>query len=410
MRDGENASGRIIVDKCRRRPGDSGAGLFQARHETAMEFRVLCRDTRSAARTGEITTSRGTVRTPVFMPVATRGTVRALSLRDVEEIGFAMLLANTYHLYLRPGMDLLRKTGGLHRFMNYHRPILTDSGGFQAFSLSGLCTVRAHGMEFQSHLDGSRHFFTPEGVLDFQEVIGSDIMMVLDQCTRYPVTVEEARTAVERTVRWAGQSHRHWKDGFDTGAQGLFAIVQGSTYRPLREDCARRITDLEFTGFAIGGLSVGEPKGLYREITEITMELLPPDRPRYMMGVGSPVEILYAVRCGVDMFDCVMPTRIARNGTLYTSRGRINIRAARFEGDMNPVDEDCSCYVCRHFTRAYLRHLFRVAEISSLIYNTYHNLSFMKNFMEGVQKSIENGSFEDFSAKWALIDKSGGEG
>jgi queuine tRNA-ribosyltransferase len=353
-----------------------------------MKFTLLYKDAHSAARAGEIRTEHGAVKTPVFMPVATRGTVRALALRDVEEIGFEMLLANTYHLYLRPGAAVLEKAGGLHSFMNYSRPILTDSGGFQVFSLSGLCTVFDHGVEFRSHIDGSRHIFSPEGVLDMQKAIGSDIMMVLDQCTPYPAEYDEVKRAVDRTVRWARDSHAYWDRAFDRGRQALCAIVQGGVHGDLRRECAERLTEMDFPGFAIGGLSVGEPKELYREMTAESIAHLPPDKPRYMMGVGSPMEILDAVMLGVDMFDCVMPTRIARNGTLYTSQGRLNVKAAKYEEDFTPPDPACPCYVCRNFTRAYLRHIFRVSEISALVYNTYHNLHFMKTFMEEIRSGI----------------------
>ncbi len=370
-----------------------------------MQFRVTATDSTTAARTGELTTSRGAIRTPVFMPVATRGAIRALSGRDVDELNFDIILSNTYHLYLRPGMEVLKQAGGLHRFMNFHKPILTDSGGFQVFSLSDFCKVRDHGVEFRSHVDGSLHNFTPETVLDIQKTIGSDIMMVLDQCTHYPIEERPAREAMERTVDWARSSYSYWTENFDTGKQALFAIVQGSVFPGLRKECVSRLAELDFPGFAIGGLSVGEPRDLYREMTELTLSLLPAGRPRYMMGVGSPMEILYAVRNGTDMFDCVMPTRIARNGTLFTSAGRVNIKSAAFESDQAPLDESCGCYVCRTYTRSYLRHLFRAGEISALIYNTHHNLFFMNSFMGEVRKSIADGAFESTYNKWKSIYK-----
>ncbi len=365
-----------------------------------MQFIVINKDKSCNARTGTIITSRGTVSTPVFMPVATRSAVRALTLRDIDEIGFEMLLSNTYHLYIRPGPDVLRKAGGLHRFMNYNKPILTDSGGYQIFSLSDLCKIREDGVEFKSHLDGSRHLFTPEKALDIQQVIGSDIMMVLDQCTHYPVEPGEAGDAVERTVNWAKQSFYYWQKGFDTEKQSLFAIVQGSVFPDLRKECAERLMQNDFSGFAVGGLSVGEPKNLYREITDMTLQLIPENKPRYMMGVGSPMEILFAVMHGVDIFDCVMPTRIARNGTLYTSQGRVNIKASIYTEDFSPLDPNCECYVCKNFTKAYLRHLFRIGEISSLIYNSYHNLFFMKDFLNEIRSNIEKGTFIQVYRKW----------
>ncbi|MCL1911617.1 MAG: tRNA guanosine(34) transglycosylase Tgt [Leptospirales bacterium] len=368
-----------------------------------MKFTLQHQDPQTRARAGLIETSRGTIETPVFMPVATRGAIRALAARDIEEIGFKIILANTYHLYIRPGTGVIDDAGGLHKFMNYHRPILTDSGGFQVFSLAPLCKISENGVEFRSHIDGSKHFFSPETVLDIQRSIGSDIMMPLDQCCAYPVDKKEAQAAVVRTVDWAKRSKAHWQKGFDTGRQTLFAIVQGSLYPELRRECAEELAALDLPGYAIGGLSVGEPKELYREITEYTTGLLPAGSPRYMMGVGSPLEILSAIRHGVDMFDCVMPTRIARNGTLYTSKGRINIKAASFEKDNSPLDEACSCYVCKNFSRSYLRHIFRVGEIAAFVYNTYHNLHFMKAFMEGARSAIEKGEFSAFEKHWEVI-------
>ncbi len=365
-----------------------------------MEFKITGKDSGTGARAGEIITSRGKIDTPVFMPVATRGTVRALTIRDIEEIGFDIILSNTYHLYIRPGTELLEKSGGLHKFMNIKKPILTDSGGFQVFSLSDLCKIYDNGVEFKSHLDGSKHFFTPELVLGIQRIIGSDIMMVLDQCTHYPTTIENAKEAVERTVNWAENSFKYWEDNFNTEKQSLFAIIQGSVYKDLREECAERLLKLDFPGYAIGGLSVGEPKDLYMEITEHTLKFLPLDKPRYMMGVGSPIEILYAVMHGIDMFDCVMPTRIARNGTIYTSKGRINIKTSKYTDDFSPLDENCDCYVCSNFTRAYLRHIFRMGEISSLIYNSYHNLYFMKTFLNEIREGILQGHFMEVYKKY----------
>jgi queuine tRNA-ribosyltransferase len=374
---------------------------------TAMEFKVTAHDPHSGARAGEIATSRGTIRTPVFMPVATQGTVRALSQRDIEELGFDILLSNTYHLYLGPGVETFKRAGGLHNYMNFHKPILTDSGGFQVFSLSDFCRVEDHGVEFRSLRDGSLHFFSPESVLDIQKAIGSDIMMVLDQCTHYPITEEAANEAMERTVEWAGRSYRLWRSSFDAQEQALFAIVQGSVYEKARRACVARLTEHDFSGYGIGGLSVGEPPDLYREVTDLTLRLLPPDKPRYMMGVGSPSEILYAILHGTDMFDSVMPTRIARNGTIFTTGGRINIKSSRYQFDFTPLDPRCSCYVCRNFTRSYLRHLFRAGEISALIYNTYHNLHFMKSFMDEIRESITSGAFSESYKKWEKIYGSG---
>lgn len=363
-----------------------------------MKFQVKKTDSRTGARIGTLHTAHGSVDTPVFMPVATRGAVRALTNRDIDELGFDIILANTYHLYLKPGAGTLERVGGLHRYMRFDRAILTDSGGFQVFSLSELCTVRDHGVEFRSHLDGSRHLFTPRLVLDAQRAIGSDIMMVLDQCIHYPATEEQARGALEKTVAWARESHDYWRERFDTGRQALFAITQGGVYESLRRECINRLGELDVSGFAIGGLSVGEPKEQYRAMTELSLSMLPAEKPRYMMGVGSPLEILYAVSRGVDMFDCVMPTRIARNGTLYTASGRINIKAARYEDDDNPIDGTCPCYVCRTFSRSYLRHIYRAGEISALVYNTYHNLYFMKRLMGEIAGAIERGTLPEMMA------------
>lgn len=368
-----------------------------------MKFSIIKKDDKTSARSCELETTRSTIKTPVFMPVATRGAIRALTKADIENIGFEIILSNTYHIYLRPGTDVIAAAGGLHKFMNYKKSLLTDSGGFQVFSLSDLCKVREDGVEFSSIHDGSRHFFTPEKVLDIQRDIGSDIMMVLDQCTDYPIEKEKAAAAMERTISWAGRSKKYYDETFDRDLQACFAIIQGSVFADLRKDCARRLVDLDFPGYAIGGLSVGEPKELYRDITETLLPHLPENKPRYMMGVGSPLEILFAIRQGVDMFDCVMPTRIARNGTLYTSTGRVNIKAAQYEKDFGPLDEDCNCYVCKNFSRAYLRHIFRAGEIASLTYNTYHNLHFMKNFMDEIRQSIIDGQFSEIESKWLSV-------
>ena len=375
-----------------------------------MNFSILSTDPSTRARRCQLKLFHGSVETPVFMPVATRGAIRALPMRFVDEIGFDIMLANTYHLYTRPGVEVLEKMGGLHAFINTGRPILTDSGGFQVFSLSNLCKVKEDGVEFSSHLDGSKHFFTPEKVLEVQRAIGSDIMMVLDQCVEYPVEEKKAHEAMEKTIRWAEQSISYWRGRFDAEKQTIFAIVQGSTFPELRKECAQRLGEFDFPGYAIGGLSVGEPKELYREITAETTLHLPFNKPRYMMGVGSPMEILDAVAEGVDMFDCVMPTRIARNGTLFTTKGRVNIRLNEYQFDESPLDPDCSCFVCRNYSKAYLRHIFRAGEIAALIYNTYHNLFFMKQFMLSIRASIEGGYFPQEYSRWkAVYGKKGGE-
>lgn len=365
-----------------------------------MDFRIQHENSESMGRAGLLRLRNGYVETPVFMPVATRGSIRALPVEDVESMGFQIILANTYHLYIRPGLEVLEGAGGLHTFMNYRRPILTDSGGFQVYSLSDLSKIHDEGVEFRSHLDGSSHLFTPRKVLDIQRIIGSDIMMVLDQCTDYPISREEAREANERTIRWAGEARDYWGQQFDPEEQALFGIVQGSVYGDLRKESAERLMELDFPGYAVGGLSVGEPLELYREMTEITVPLLPEEKPRYMMGVGSPMEILWGVKYGIDMFDCVMPTRIARNGSILTSQGRINIKAARFAKDDSPLDPECSCPVCQNHSRSYLRHLFGVGEIAALIYNTMHNLAFMQQFMSRIRQSLQNDTFDAEFRHW----------
>ncbi|HPA63003.1 MAG TPA: tRNA guanosine(34) transglycosylase Tgt [Spirochaetota bacterium] len=366
-----------------------------------MKFKIIKRDSTTKARRGELHLHRGVVRTPVFMPVATKGAMRSLPMQYVEDMDFEIFLANTYHLYLRPGLDVLKLAGGLNNFMNHHRPLLTDSGGFQVFSLSNLCKVKEHGVEFSSHIDGSKHLFTPSMVLDVQKVIGSDIMMILDQCVEYPAEKSRVRAGMDRTIRWAKESREHYEKYFDKEKQACFAIVQGGTHHDLRKECAKELLDLDFPGYAIGGLSVGEPKEMYRDISAIVTEILPDDRPRYMMGVGSPMEILDSIAHGVDMFDCVMPTRIARNGTMYTTQGRLNLKNAQFEKDFSPLDPGCDCFVCKNYTRAYLRHIFKMQEITSAVYNTYHNLYFMRKFILDIQKSLDEGSFSECYAKWS---------
>lgn len=374
-----------------------------------MRFIIEKKDSYTHARAGILQFQRGIVHTPVFMPVATRGAIRALPLVDIEKLGFEMILSNTYHLYLKPGISVLKESGGLHRFMNFHKPILTDSGGFQVFSLSDLCTITDDGVEFRSHLDGSKHFFSPEDVIEIQRIIGSDVMMVLDECTEYPISEKDSLEAMRRTVHWAEKSFRHYSENFDKDEQALFAIIQGSVFAEQRKECALKLAEIDFSGYAIGGLSVGEPKELYREMTSLTVPLLPEHKPRYMMGVGSPLEILHAISEGVDMFDCVMPTRIARNGTLYTSQGRVTIKAAYYEKDFSPPDPNCNCYVCQTYSKAYLRHLFKVGEIAALIYNTHHNLAFMKHFMDDIRKSICEGTFQQTRQKWEHTFAAGDE-
>ncbi len=333
------------------------------------------------------------------MPVGTQGTVKAMTHKLLLEVGTQIILGNTYHLYLRPTAEIIKEAGGLHRFIGWDRPILTDSGGFQVFSLSrnrkeGRSRVRVHeeGVEFRDHLAGDYHFFTPEKVIELQEVFGSDIIMPLDECVEYPTTYAYAKSAMERTIRWLDRSIKHKK----RQDQALFGIVQGAFFEDLRLESAMMTVERELFGYAIGGVSVGEPKEVMYEVARLVCDVLPWDRPRYLMGVGMPEDIVEAVAVGVDMFDCVAPTRMARTGTLFTSRGRINIRSEAYKKDLSPPDPECDCYTCQNFTRAYLRHLYNAEEISAYILNTIHNLRFYHRLMERIRSSIEEGRFEEF--------------
>jgi queuine tRNA-ribosyltransferase len=323
------------------------------------------------------------------MPVGTQASVKALGPDDLLAIGVEVILSNTYHLYLRPGHRLIGELGGLHAFMNWKGPILTDSGGFQIYSLSKLREMREEGVLFQSHLDGSRHFFTPGLAIEVQETLGSDIVMVLDDCPAYPCDRHRAKSSVELTIRWAQRS----KEAKTRNGQALFGIIQGSIYKDLRLWCLERLLDLELDGYAVGGLAVGEGLAERFEVLGYLAPLLPTDRPRYLMGVGTPLEILWAVKMGVDMFDCVLPTRNARNGTLYTSQGRLNIRNSRYKADKSPCDPLCNCYTCRNFTRAYLRHLYVAKELLAYRLGTLHNVAFFMRLMERIREAIEEERF-----------------
>lgn len=341
-----------------------------------MNFSLLHID--GTARAGVVQTDHGAIETPIFMPVGTQGTVKAIEQRELEELGAQVILGNTYHLYLRPGCDVLRTMGGLHTFMHWDKPILTDSGGYQVFSLSALRKISRDGVTFKSHLDGSSHFFSPERVIEIERTIGSDIMMVLDECAPYPCDYSYAKKSNEMTVRWAGECLAYTRKvpPFYGHSQALFAIVQGSVFPEIRAESADALTALEFDGYAIGGLAVGEPAAVMYDMTELTTARLPQDKPRYLMGVGTPENILESIDRGIDMFDCVMPTRNARNAMLFTSRGRMNMKNARWKKDSLPPDEACSCYTCTTYSRAYLRHLFQVKEILALQLATIHNLTF----------------------------------
>lgn len=344
----------------------------------------------SAARLGRFEISRGGFDTPCFMPVGTQGSVKSLASEDLEAIGYEIILSNTYHLYLRPGGDVLGRFDGLHRFMGWQRPILTDSGGYQVFSLSELRKIRQEGVEFRSHLDGSKHLFTPESVIEFQHLLGSDIAMVLDVCPPFPAGRDEVAEAVRLTTDWARRSIVRARE---LGVRA-FAIVQGGVHPDLRRQSAEQLVELGFDGYAIGGLGIGESKEQMWEAVESVMPLLPADKPRYLMGIGRPEDFAEGISRGIDMFDCVVPTRNARNGTLYTSQGRINIRREQFRTDDRPIDEDCGCPACRRYSRAYIRHLFMAGEILALRLNTLHNLTYYFSLIKTVRTAILSGKLD----------------
>ncbi len=368
-----------------------------------MEFEVVHVDAKTGARAGVIRNRGRAAKTPAFMTVGTQGTVKALSPRDLKEAGVEIVLANTYHLYLRPGPDIVAKAGSLARFMSWDGLTLTDSGGFQIFSMADLTKIEREGVTFRSHLDGSLHFLSPEEIIEIQGKIGADIIMVLDECTGYPLSFDRARKSAELTIDWARRS----KDRFDElglgKLQAIFGIVQGSTYETLRRRCARALVEIGFDGYALGGLSVGEPKTAMFEMLSVTTDLLPVDKPRYLMGVGFPEDIVESVARGIDMFDCVMPTRNARNGSLFTSRGKLVVKNAAYAQDFDPVDPECDCYTCKHFSRAYLRHLFNAGELLAPYLATLHNVRFFQRLMRQIRQAIVEDSFsewrEEFLAK-----------
>jgi queuine tRNA-ribosyltransferase len=357
-----------------------------------MEFTQIAKDPGCGARLGTIGTPHGDIRTPAFMPVGTQGAVKALMPEQVRGLGADIILGNTYHLYLRPGHRLIAAHGGLHRFMNWQRPILTDSGGFQIYSLGNLRRMAEEGVTFQSHIDGSSHFLSPETAVEIQEALGSDIMMCLDECIAYPATREEVERALARTARWAERCKQSRKNL----TQALFGIVQGGVYPDLRRRGAEEIKAIGFDGYAIGGLSVGEPKELMLENLAATAPLLPDDRPRYLMGVGTPADLVEGVFHGIDMFDCVMPTRCARNGLLFTNGEKVVIKNARYREDGSPLDSECDCYTCQNYSRAYLRHLYVSGEILAMVLNTIHNLRYYLRLMERIREAIREGRYPDF--------------
>lgn len=359
----------------------------------AVKFEVVRECSKTGARVGRLYTPHGVIDTPVFMPVGTQATVKTMTPEELKEMGAQIVLSNTYHLYMRPGHRLVEKAGGLHRFMNWDLPILTDSGGFQVFSLSELREIEEEGVYFRSHIDGSGHFISPEKSIEIQNALGADIIMAFDECPPYPCDYGYARKSMDITARWAERCLEAHKNA---EKQALFGIVQGSTYEDLRRESARQITSLDFPGYAVGGLSVGEPKELMYRMLEVTVPLLPADKPRYLMGVGSPDCLIEGVIRGIDMFDCVLQTRIARNGTALTSRGRVVVRNAAYAEDFSPLDPECDCYTCRNYTRAYIRHLFKANEILGLRLTTYHNLYFTLRLMEKIRMAIIDGRLLEF--------------
>lgn len=354
--------------------------------EMGIKFELLKESKDTKARLGKLHTPHGVIETPIFMPVGTRATVKSMTPEEVKDLGAQIILSNTYHLYLKPGHELIKEAGGLHKFMNWNGPILTDSGGFQVFSLGDLRKIKEDGVEFRSHIDGSLHFLSPEKAIEIQNALGSDIMMAFDECAPYPATYDYVKKSMERTTRWAQRCKDYHKDW---DKQGLFGIVQGGMYKDLRAESARDLVAMDFPGYAIGGLSVGEPRELMCDILDYTTPLLPKDKPRYLMGVGTPDYLFEAVIRGIDMADCVLPTRIARNGTVLTSHGKIVVRNAKYSRDFTPLDDECDCYACKNYSRAYIRHLFNVDEILGARLATIHNLNFLIKLMENIRKAIK---------------------
>ncbi|HEX4856031.1 MAG TPA: tRNA guanosine(34) transglycosylase Tgt [Limnobacter sp.] len=375
---------------------------------SALSFKLKTMSGR--ARRGEITTAHGVIQTPIFMPVGTYGTVKGMTPRDLQEISAQIILGNTFHLWMRPGLDIMEKFGGLHKFMGWNGPILTDSGGFQVFSLGAMRKIKEEGVHFRSPVNGDKLFLTPEESMRIQTVLNSDIVMIFDECTPYPASHTEARLSMEMSMRWARRS----RDSFDAlgNQNGLFGIVQGGMYEDLRDISLQGLEEIGFDGYAIGGLSVGEPKEDMQRILAHTAPKLPQHKPRYLMGVGTPEDLVNAVGQGIDMFDCVMPTRNARNGWLFTQRGDIRIRNAKFRNDESPLDADCSCYTCRNFSKAYLHHLDRSKEILGAQLNTMHNLHYYLDLMQQMRSAIEQDRFEDwvqeFHARRASLGQAAG--
>jgi len=370
-----------------------------------LNFTVEHKDANSRARCGKMVTNHGEVPTPVFMPVATQATVKTISAQELADCGVEMLISNAYHLYLRPGEKIIKKAGGLHEFMGWKKAITTDSGGFQVFSLAELRKITEDGVEFQSHIDGSRHFFTPESVVDFQLALGSDIIMPLDECVHYPAARDYVEDSVKLTIKWAKRSKDHLVK--QKGKSALFGIVQGSTYPDLRQRCVEELLAMDMAGYALGGIGVGEPVELINEITDHTVSLLPEDRVRYLMGVGTPPDMLEAISYGVDMFDCVVPTRNGRNGQAFTFSGQMQLRNAPFKEDFSPIDSECGCFTCRNYTRGYIRHLINAGEILGMRLVSLHNIYFYAKLIQISREAIRQNRFTEFKDEFVKRFRSG---
>ncbi|NLD19261.1 MAG: tRNA guanosine(34) transglycosylase Tgt [Clostridiales bacterium] len=363
----------------------------------AVTYELIKTDTKTKARRGRVTTAHGVIETPVFMPVGTAATVKAMRPEQVKELGAEIILSNTYHLYLRPGHEVVRAAGGLHKFMNWDKSILTDSGGFQVFSLDKMRKISEEGVEFRSHIDGSKHMISPEKSMEIQNALGSDIIMAFDECAPYPADKAYVEQSMKRTTRWLKRCKEYHTN---TEQQSLFGIMQGGVYKDLRRQSAEEIVELDLPGYGVGGLSVGEPKEIMYEVLDDCLDYMPKDKPRYLMGVGSPDCLFEGVERGVDMFDCVLPTRIARHGMAMTSRGRVNIKNAAYEKEFTPLDPNCDCYTCRNYSKAYLRHLFKCDEILSSMLMTNHNLHFLVGTMKNIRRSLDKGRFIEYKKEF----------
>ena len=377
----------------------------------AVTFELLKTDNRTKARRGRLTTPHGVIETPIFMPVGTAATVKGMKPEDVKELGAQIILSNTYHLYLRPGHDVVREAGGLHKFMNWDLPILTDSGGFQVFSLGAMRKIREEGVDFRSHIDGSKHFISPEKSIEIQHSLGSDIMMAFDECAPYPADRRYVKDSLELTTRWLARCKKYHEEYCEQHGgesqvlgegvnQSLFGIMQGGVYKDLRRQSAEQVVEMDLPGYSIGGLSVGEPKDIMYDVMDECVDYLPKNKPRYLMGVGSPDCLFEGVERGVDMFDCVLPTRIARHGMAMTSQGKVNIKNAKYERDFEPLDPNCDCYTCRNYSKAYLRHLFKSNELMSATLMSYHNLHFLVDTMTKIRKAIDEDRFTEYKKEF----------